>query len=76
MGEPFRTHRVIAFCDWLETIPPNPPFHTLPEFRFYRGLSSLEVRAAQAELRRRAAAGYAEAEQLELDVLDPPGDAA
>lgn len=59
-----RSHRVTAFCDWLETVPPRPPFHTRPEFRFYRDLTGDEIHAAMAEMARRGAALLAEADAL------------
>ncbi|WP_230280720.1 hypothetical protein [Croceicoccus sp. Ery15] len=63
-----REHRVTAFCDWLDTIPPSPPFHTRSEFRFYRDLSDVEMRAAQVEMERRALLALAEADALEAEV--------
>jgi len=62
-----REHRVIAFCDWLDTIPPSPPFHSRPEFRFYSDLSPLEMTAAQKEMERRADWAQAEADALEAE---------
>lgn len=62
-----REHRVTAFCDWLDTIPPNPPFHTRPEFAFYRDLTGVEFKAAQIEMERRAHLALAEADALERE---------
>lgn len=64
MSRPIRLHRVTAFCDWLETVPPQPPFHTRPEFRFYSDLTDGEIDAAQVEMSRRGAAALAEAQAL------------
>lgn len=61
------THRVARFYDWLESIPPHPPFHTRPEFRFYADLTDDEVDAAQAEMRRRGEALQREAETLSAE---------
>lgn len=61
---PIREHRIKAFCDWLETIPPSPPFHTHPAFRFYADLTDAEIMAASNEMRRRGEALRAEAEAL------------
>ena len=64
MARSIREYRVKSFCDWLETIPPNPPFHTRPEFRFYTDLTDPEMMAAQREMERRAQAAFAEADAL------------
>lgn len=69
-----REHRVAAFCDWLDTIPPSPPFHTRPEYRFYRDLSDVEMRAAQVEMERRALLALAEAEALEREACNRTGE--
>tara|TARA_E500000305_G_C3851406_1_gene156299 strand:+ start:93 stop:302 length:210 start_codon:yes stop_codon:yes gene_type:complete len=62
-----REHRVSAFCNWLDTIPPDPPFHAHPAFRFYRDLTDAEFWAAQKEMKRRADAAMAEADALERE---------
>ena len=67
MAEPIRDHRVTAFCDWLDTIPPHPPFHTHPAFRFYADLTRQEIQAAANEMERRADAALAEADALERE---------
>jgi hypothetical protein len=59
-----RAHRVTAFCDWLDTVPPTPPFHTLPAFKFFADLSDAEFDAAGAEMRKRGAMLHAEADDL------------
>ena len=59
-----RRHRVKAFCDWLASVPPHPPFHTLPEFRFYSNLTSMEMEEAQIEMESRATRALAKAESL------------
>ena len=64
MSTPMRFHRVKAFCDWLDTVPPQPPFHTRPEFEFYSDLSDAEMSAAQAEMQRRGNAAQGEADEL------------
>lgn len=63
-----RKHRVIAFCDWLDTIPPEPPFYTHSEFRFFADMTDAERLAAADEMNRRAAAAFAEADALEAEV--------
>ena len=67
MANSVREHRVTAFCDWLVTIPPVPPFHSHPAFRFYRDLTDAEFQAAQREMIRRADAAMAEADALEAE---------
>ncbi len=64
MSAAVREHRVNAFCDWLESVPPSPPFHTRPEFKFFADLTDAEMDAVGDEMERRAAAHHAEAEQL------------
>ena len=78
MNRGVRQHRVTAFCDWLDTIPPTPPFHTRPEFRFYADLTDAEIDASQAEMRRRADAALAMVQYLEGErsTAPTPGDAA
>jgi len=49
------THRIKAFCDWLDTIPPDPPFHEHPAFRFFADLVPDEIEAPFEEMRARAA---------------------
>lgn len=63
-----REHRVIAFCDWLDTIPPEPPFYTRKEFQFYADMTDAEKLAAAREMDRRAQAAFAEADALEAEV--------
>lgn len=70
MSGPNRAYRVAAFADWLDTIPPDPPFHTRPAFRFFADLSGAEIDAAAALMRQRAAAAFAEAERLERELLE------
>jgi hypothetical protein len=65
-----RQHRIEAFCDWLDTIPPDPPFHAHPGFRFFRDLTQLEIDAAASEMDRRAASNHAEASRLEACVAE------
>lgn len=59
-----QTHRVTAFCDWLETLPAGTPFHSQPAFRFYADLTDVDIVAASIEMRRRADAFTAEADAL------------
>lgn len=49
-----RLHRVHAFCDWLDTIPPDPPYFEHPGFRVFADLTDGEMMAAHIEMRRRA----------------------
>lgn len=67
MGKLIRDHRVTAFCDWLDTIQPVPPFHSHPAFQFYADLTQLEMQAASVEMERRANAALAEADALERE---------
>jgi len=46
-------HRIEAFCDWLDTIPPDPPFHQHPGFRSFADLSAAEILEAIDEMHRR-----------------------
>lgn len=59
--------RAKAFCDWLDTIPPFPPFHDRPEFRFYANLSADDFEAARLEMNRRASVHAAAATDLEQE---------
>ena len=62
-----RKDRIDALCDWLDTVPPHPPFHTRPEFVQFRDLTDEEMRAAGEEMRRRGEAAIAEANALEAE---------
>lgn len=57
-------HRIKAFCDWLDTIPSDPPFFQHPSFRFFSDLSPDEIEAAFNEMRSRAAADIEALERL------------
>lgn len=46
---PVRQDRVEAFCDWIETIPADPPFWTHPGFGEFADLTDGELMAAQLE---------------------------
>lgn len=59
--------RVIAFCDWLDTIPPSPPFHEQPGFEAFDDLTDEQIDEAQAEMRRRAAGNATEATALKTE---------
>jgi len=62
-----RTDRVIAMADWLDTIPPDPPFHLHPDFKAFRDLTHAELDAVQAEMKRRAQQARVEADALEAE---------
>lgn len=64
MADPIRAHRVKAFCEWLETIPPEPPFHQHPGFRFFSDLTDEEFAAAKRSMRIRGMIAQAEADRL------------
>ncbi len=53
---PVRAHRVLAFCDWLISIPPDQSFEERPEFPFFADLTEGELCAAEEILARRYAA--------------------
>lgn len=59
-----RQDRIMAFCDWLDTIEPDPPFYEHAGFDDFADLTDGEVLAARHELRRRAASDLAEADAL------------
>jgi hypothetical protein len=61
-------HRVKAMADWLDTIPPDPPFHSRPEFRFYADLTDAEFDAVQALMRQRAEEALGEAGRLQAEL--------
>lgn len=65
--KPMNMERVAKFCDWLCTIPPTPPFHTHPEFRFFKDLTDAEIDAASAEMQRRGEAAEREAKSLRAE---------
>lgn len=69
-----RLHRVHAFCDWLDTIPPDPPYFEHEGFRFFADLTDGEMLAARQELVRRANAARAEADALEAAARRPSND--
>ncbi|GGD57167.1 hypothetical protein GCM10010990_02980 [Croceicoccus mobilis] len=48
-------NRVIRFCDWLQSVPPEPHFSQRPEYEFFADLSDEELLAAEQELVRRIA---------------------
>lgn len=61
-----RAHRVEAFCNWLDTIPPNRPYREQPGFRMlFRDLTAEEIAEAAEVMRERALADLAEAAALE-----------
>ncbi len=62
-----RLHRVHAFCDWLDTIAPDPPFFRQAGFSAFADLTDGEIMAAQIEMRRRAAAASREADALHAE---------
>lgn len=70
----YQKRRVHDFCDWLDTIPPHPPYHTRPGFKMLWGdLTPEMLAAAQAEMRRRAASDFAEADALQADAAANDG---
>lgn len=63
-----RKHRVEAFCDWLDTIPPERPFRQQPGFRMlFRDLTADEIAQAAIIMRERAVSDLAEACALERE---------
>ncbi|MEL7190562.1 MAG: hypothetical protein AAGK17_13495 [Pseudomonadota bacterium] len=64
MAAPIRDHRVEALCDWLCTLPPEPPFHQRAEFKFFADITPREMLAAQQEMRRRGDKVRTKAERM------------
>lgn len=63
-----RQHRVEAFCNWLDTIPPGRPYRQQPGFRMLFGDLTVEEIAKAAEvMRERALSDLAEAHALEAE---------
>ncbi|MCB2060783.1 MAG: hypothetical protein KDE21_09780 [Novosphingobium sp.] len=60
---PIRSHRVRAFCNWLETVPFGEEFDERPEYAFFTDLTEDELVAAEHELVRRYA-GLAHREDM------------
>ena len=69
-----RLHRVHAFCDWLDTIPPAPPYFELPGFDAFADLTDGEMLAARQEMLRRSDASSREADALEAEYRMPSND--
>ncbi|WP_066561029.1 hypothetical protein [Croceicoccus bisphenolivorans] len=70
---PIRSHRVTAFCNWLETVPFGEEFDERPEYAFFTDLTEDELVAAEHELVRRYA-GLAHREDMKA--LTGPGQTA
>lgn len=49
-------NRVNMFCDWLASVPDEPPFQTRPEYAFFSEMTPAELDAAEHEMVRRLAA--------------------
>jgi hypothetical protein len=62
-----RMNRILAFCDWLETIPPDPPFFQHADFSKFADLTDGEIMAAEIEMRRRSESAAGEAEELRAE---------
>lgn len=69
-----RMSRVHAFCNWLDMIPPDPPFDEHEDFVFFADLTDAEIFAAKIEMRRRAESDLAEADALEAEGRLPSND--
>lgn len=71
---PIRSHRVTAFCNWLETVPFGEEFDERPEYAFFTDLTEDELVAAEHELVRRYA-GFAHREDFRALAanMDGPG---
>lgn len=59
-----RADRVKALCDWLDTIPPTPPFFQHPQFVQFSDMTPAEMIAARDEMQRRSADAADEAAAL------------
>jgi len=68
-------HRIKAFCDWLDTIPPDPPFFQHPGFRFFADLSPAEIDAAIEEMGQRESDAIDAIVRLEAEKIARLGDA-
>lgn len=57
--------RVIAFCDWLDTLPAGVRFHEQEGYAAFADLKAGQIEAAKREMARRAYDDLAKIEQLE-----------
>lgn len=63
-----REDRVIAMADWMETIPPQPPFYKHPDWENFLDLSDAEIAACEELMRARAAGADGEAAKLRAEL--------
>ena len=63
-----REDRVIAMADWLETIPPQPPFHQHPDFAQFSDLTDLEIDEVERIMRARSQKAADEGKKLQAEL--------
>ncbi|CCW15780.1 hypothetical protein EBBID32_1080 [Sphingobium indicum BiD32] len=62
-----RIDRVRAMADWMETIPPQPPFYEHPDFKQFSDLSDLEIEAVERAMRIRGEIARVDAAKFQLE---------